>query len=197
MDPRTIHLDTEYELSSPAAEEWLDKMTTVHNNIHDVLKHINHKRSTLHIEKARQIDTNNWVLVDRRNLQVKAGNNKSLTRKWQGPYKVTKAIGSHAYRLKVPEGTQWHNVVHTTLLKPFRRRDEPQDMDEDEEEIWEVEEIVNSRRVKRVVQYRVRWTGYTELEDTWETIQHLNNCAKKLQEFQERFPRKPQDEKDV
>ena len=60
---------------------------------------------------------------------------------------VIKAIGSHAYRLEVPEGTRWHNVVHTTLLKPFRRRDETQDMDEDEEEIWEVEEIVNSRRV--------------------------------------------------
>ena len=91
------------------------------------------------------------MLVDRRNLQVKAGNNHSLTRKWLGPYRVIKAIGSHAYRLEVPEGTRWHNVVHTTLLKPFRTRDEPQDMDEDEEEIWEVEEIVNSRRVKGVV----------------------------------------------
>ena len=38
FDPRTIHLDNDYELSSPAAEEWLDRMTTVHNHIHDVLK---------------------------------------------------------------------------------------------------------------------------------------------------------------
>ena len=96
---------------------------------------------------------NDWVLVDRRNLHVKAGNNKSLTRKWLGLYKVIKAIGSHFYRLEVPESTQWHNVVHTTLLKLFRRRDQPQDMDENEEEIWEVEEIVNFRRVKGVVQY--------------------------------------------
>ena len=84
---------------------------------------------------------------------MKAGNNESLTCKWLGPYQVIKAIGSQAYRLEVPEGTGCHNVVHTTLLKPFRRRDEPQDMSEDEEEIWEVEEIVNSRRVKGVVQY--------------------------------------------
>ena len=53
-------------------------------------------------------------------------------------------------------------------------------MDEDEEEIWEVEEIVNSRRIKGVVQYRVRWTGCTELEDTCETFEHLYNCAEKL-----------------
>ena len=86
---------------------------------------------------------------------MKGRNNKSLTRKWLGPYKVITVIGSHDYQLEVPEGTRWHNVVYTTLLKPFRRREEPQDMDEDEEEIWEVKEIVNSRRVKRVVQYRL------------------------------------------
>ena len=128
---------------------------------------------------------------------MKAGNNKSLTRKWLRPYKVIKAIGSHAYRLEVPERTRWHNVVHTTLLKPFRRRDEPQEMDEDEEEIWEVEEIVNSRRVNGVVQYRVRWTGFTELEDTSETFEHLDNCPEKRQEFRQKFPRKPRDERDV
>ena len=155
-------------------------MTTVHNHIHDVLKRINHKLSTLHVDKARQFNINDWVLVDGRNLQVKAGNNKSVTRTWLGPYKVIQAIGSHAYRLEVPESTRWHNVVHTTLLKAFRRRDEPQDMDEDEEEVWEVEEIVNSRRVKGVVQYRLQWTGCTELEDTWETFEHLDNYAEKL-----------------
>ena len=76
FDPRTIHLDNDYELSSPAAEEWLHRITTVHNHIHDVLKRINHKRSTLHVEKARQFNIDDWVLVDRRNLQVKTGNNK-------------------------------------------------------------------------------------------------------------------------
>ena len=137
-------------------------MTTVKNQIHDILQRINYKQCILRPVKARYFKIDNWVLVDRRNLQVKAGNNKSLTRKWLGPCKVIKAIGSHAYRLEVPEDTQWHNVVHTTLLNPFRRRDKPQDMSEDEEEIWEVEEIVNSRRVKGVLQYRGRWTGCTE-----------------------------------
>ena len=70
-------------------------------------------------------------------------------------------------------------------------------MDEVEEDIWEVEEIVNSRRVKGVVQCRVRWAGCTELEDTWETFEHLDNCPEKLPKFQQKFPRKPQDERDV
>ena len=53
FDPRTIHVDNDYKLSSPTAEEWLDRMTTVHNYIHHVFKQINHKWSNLHIEKAR------------------------------------------------------------------------------------------------------------------------------------------------
>ena len=70
-------------------------------------------------------------------------------------------------------------------------------MDEDEEEIWEVEEIVKSRRVKGVVQYRVRWTGCTELEDRCEMFQHLDNYPEKLQELRQKFPRKPRDERDI
>ena len=70
-------------------------------------------------------------------------------------------------------------------------------MDEDEEVIWKVEEIVNSRRVKGVVQYRVRWTGCTELDDSWETFEYLDNCTKKLQEFQQKFLTKLRDERDV
>ena len=172
-------------------------MTTVTNQIQDTLNRINGKRSTIHIGKARQCHVDDWVLVDRRNLQVKAGNNKSLTRKWLGPYKVMKAIGSHAYRLEVPEATRWHSVVHTTLLKQFRRRDEPQDIDEDEAAVWEVEEIVNSRTVKGVVQYRVRWAGCMEFEDTWETIDHLYNCPDKLKEYRQKFLRKSRDEREV
>ena len=131
-------------------------MTTVHKQMHGTLKRINEKRSTIHIEKASQFHIHDWVLVDRRNLQVKAENNKSFTQKWLGPYNVIKAIGSHAYRLEVPQGTHCDNVVHTTLLKPFRRVDESQDMDEDEAEVWEVEGIVISRTVQGVVQYQVR-----------------------------------------
>ena len=70
-------------------------------------------------------------------------------------------------------------------------------MNEDEEGISEVEEIVKLRRVKGVVQYQVQWTGCTELEDTWETFEYLDNGPEDLQEFRQKFPRKPQDERDV
>ena len=64
FDPRTIHLNDDYELSSAAAEEWLNRMTTLHTQIHETLKRINEKRSTIHIEKARQFNIDDCVLVD-------------------------------------------------------------------------------------------------------------------------------------
>ena len=172
-------------------------MTAVHNQVNNTLKQIHHKQSTIHLEKAIHFNVDDWVLVHRRNLKVKAGNNHSRTNKWIGPHKVTKAVGSHAYQLEVLEGTRWYNVVHTTLLKPFRRRDEPQDMDNDDSNFYEVESIIDSRRNRGVVNYRVRWVGYTQFKDTREMLDMLNNCPLKLQEFLERFPNKPHDLRNV
>ena len=56
LDRCTIHLDNDCELYSLAPEQWLDRMTTVHNQIHDTLKRINEIRSTIHIEEARQFN---------------------------------------------------------------------------------------------------------------------------------------------
>ena len=75
------------------------------NHIHDVLKQIRYKWNTFHVEKAKQFNIDDSVLINRQNLQVKAGNNKALTHIWLGPCKVIKVIGSHTSWLEVLEGT--------------------------------------------------------------------------------------------
>ena len=109
------------------------------------------------------------------NLQIKTGKNHSLTNKWIGPHKVIKDIGTHAYQVEVPQGTQWHNDVQTTLLisNPFHRMNELRHMQEDEEDVYKVKSIIDSRKNKGVVKYKVRQATYTELEDTWETFDKL------------------------
>ena len=49
FDLCTIHLNKDYKLCSPAAEEWLHRMTTVHNHIRNVLKGINYKDRKAHV----------------------------------------------------------------------------------------------------------------------------------------------------
>ena len=61
-----------------------------------------------------------------------------------------------------------HNVINTSLLKPFRSQnnDEMQVDDEEEDLFFEVENIIDSKRFGRTIKYRVRWKGYNETDDT-------------------------------
>ena len=76
-----------------------------------------------------------WVLVDRPNLQGKAGNKMFLNQKSLESSMVMKVIPSYTFQLDVFIGISWHNVVHTTLLKPFNRQDESQDRYKNDEEM--------------------------------------------------------------
>ena len=67
-------------------------MPTLDDQINNTLKRINEKRSTIYIQKSRQFNIDDCVLVDWRNLQVTAGNNRLLTCKWLAPHEVIKAI---------------------------------------------------------------------------------------------------------
>ena len=146
------------------------------------------------MEKSRIFKEGDLVLVDRRNLTLRAGNNRSLMSKWIGPYKVIRNVGTHAYELDIPKGTRLHKVIHTTLLKPFKERAEPQTMEveEDEDMEFDVEEILNSVRRNGKVLYQIRWEGYGADDDTWEPFEKMT-CKDKLRLFHERFPKKPMD----
>ena len=157
FDPRTIHVSEDLS-ASPAAEEWLDRMTAVHKDIHNTLKHINDKRSGLSLDKARSYNPGDKVLVDRRNLTIKSENNRTLTSKYIGPFTVKRKVGSHAYEVETPDRIRLHKVIHTSLLKLFQERPKDQmDINEDktDELFFVVEKIINSCRVRGQVQYRV------------------------------------------
>jgi len=71
-------------------------------------------------------------------------------------------------------------------------------MDEGEDnEIYEVGTILNSRKYAGVVKNRIRWKGYYELGDTWEEFERLDNCPEKLKKYCEKFPNKPRNERDI
>ena len=94
-NPHAIQVNEE-EVGNPAAEDWLERMTRVHRDISSVLKDINNKRLSLDVNKARSFHIGDKVLIDRRNLTIKSGNNRSLSNKYIGPYTIIDSKGSHA-----------------------------------------------------------------------------------------------------
>ena len=61
----------------------------------------------------------------------------------------------------------------------------------DNENEYEVEEILDARMNRRKLQYLVRWKGYSQQYDSWEPEENLDNAQELVRQFHKRFPTKP------
>lgn len=60
-------------------------------------------------------------------------------------------------------------------------------MNSDDEQLFEVESIVDSRTTKSgVVEYRVRWANYSPSNDTWEPASNLEMCHDFIEVYEKR-----------
>ncbi|MBW0526677.1 hypothetical protein O181_066392 [Austropuccinia psidii MF-1] len=94
-------------------------------------------------------------------------------------------VRTHAYHLKLP--SQWksiHPVFHISLLEPVktskisnRRQKPPSPIIIEEEEEWEVSQILDSKLKRGEFWYLVEWKGFSQgLErSTWEQTENLKN----------------------
>jgi hypothetical protein len=61
-----------------------------------------------------------------------------------------------------------------------------------EEQEWEVEEVVAARLHYRKLQYRVKWAGQgDEVDNTWYPARNLKNTPEKLLKFYRMHPNQP------
>ena len=51
-------------------------------------------------------------------------------------------------------------------------------------EEWEVEKILNKKKIRGVEKYLVRWKGFTAEGDTWERKENLKNAEELIEEFE-------------
>nr|XP_045001452.1 M-phase phosphoprotein 8 [Jaculus jaculus] len=62
----------------------------------------------------------------------------------------------------------------------------PGDSEEDGEDVFEVEKILDMKNEGGKILYKVRWKGYTSDDDTWEPEIHLEDCKEVLLEFRKK-----------
>ena len=86
--------------------------------------------------------------------------------------------------------SQWSELaVHDN----GQRKETPKPVIIEGEEEWEVEKILNKRKIQGKDKYLVRWKGFMAEGDTWESRENLENAGDLLKEFEEEYGRDGQE----
>ncbi|XP_042540406.1 chromobox protein homolog 3-like [Dipodomys spectabilis] len=70
----------------------------------------------------------------------------------------------------------------TRIPKRKKKNRKPENVEEEELEEFEVEKVVGKRIVAGKVEYLLKWKGYSDDDNTWESEEHLN-CPDLIEAF--------------
>lgn len=203
----SFHVNTKSQHKNEDATQLAQRMKELHRTLIEDLTHAQNLQAKYYDAKHRPqtYKAGDQVWLSCKNLTTDRKCQK-LGPKQLGPFRVLESVGLQAYRLKLPATFKCHNVFHVNLLTAHRvaqRVDRSKETAEppaarmiknkaygDEAPEFDVEKIVNSRLYGRwrKLQYKVRWKGYTEDEDTWQWPEDLANSSKVVAEFHKTHP---------
>ncbi|KAL1980244.1 hypothetical protein VTN96DRAFT_4419 [Rasamsonia emersonii] len=122
---------------------------------------------------------------------------KKLDSLWLGPYPIVQVVSPLVYKLELPSTMRMRPVFHTNLLRPAatdpltgQRPENPGPVIVDNQVVYRVDEILDSRRHYGHIQYLVKWSGWDIKDATWEPIEHVDGLDAQ-KEFHESYPDKP------
>jgi hypothetical protein len=110
------------------------------------------------------------VWLSSKNLRTTRPSRK-LSPKYEGPFEVIEAIGTQAYRLRLPDAWNIHNVFHVSLLAAAASTKPAQESstlarNEDTTD-WEIQSILGHGTKRGQAYYRVRYANRSPAYDEW------------------------------
>jgi len=114
---------------------------------------------------------------------------KKLTERYVGPYVIEKVMSSNAVKLRLPSSMRIHPVVNVSQIVRYKeqvkgqKKEEGKPIEVEGVEEWEVEKVLNKKKIRGVEKYLIRWKGFTAEGDTWERKENLKNAEKLIEEF--------------
>jgi Integrase zinc binding domain/Chromo (CHRromatin Organisation MOdifier) domain len=140
------------------------------------------KATSAHAPLSSKYSQGQRVWLEGKNLPISHGTVK-LSPKCYGPFIITKLISPVASQLDLPASWNIHPVFHNNLLTPYVETNAhgpnftrpPPDLINGEAE-YEVEAIRSHRYFgkNKKLQYLLKWKGYPEADNTWESEDQLN-----------------------
>jgi hypothetical protein len=188
----------------PTATDFAKDMQSAWEEAQSALKvaaEVMKKNFDRHRRPAVNYKVGDQVLLEATNFTVAGTPDKArkLQDKRYGPFTILEKIGTSAYKLKMPHiWKDKHPVFNEKLLTPYvppeadhqKKPPPPPPEIVDGEEEFEVEAILDSRKMGRGTQYLVHFKGYSPEEDRWTNAKDV--FAKDLiADFHRRYPGKP------
>jgi len=156
-----------------------------------MMKQVNKHRKEVDYEAESKMFLNERNIVTARPF-------KKLDDKMLGPFTNLGFVGS-SYKLKLSESMRVHDVFHPDLLRPAaddslpgQKNELPGSIVVNDEDEWEIDDILDSRRYRRRLQYRVKWNGYDN-DLNWYNADgdEFMNAQEVVDDFHIRYPNKP------
>ncbi len=103
-----------------------------------------------------------------------------------------------SYKLKLPEFMHVHDVFHSDLLRsvvddslPGQKNESSKSIVIKDEDEWKIDDILNSWRYRRRLQYRVKWKSYDN-DLNWYNADddEFMNAQKMIDNFHIKYSRK-------
>ena len=126
-----------------------------------------------------------------KDLVFKEKLSKKLTERYVGPYAIEKVVSSNAVKLRLPSLMRIHLVVNVSQIVRYKEQVKGQKKEEGKPikvegvEEWEVEKILNKKKIRGVVKYLIQWKGFTAEGNTWERRENLKNAEELIEEFEQ------------
>ena len=133
------------------------------------------------------------VMLFTKNLKQKRSS-KKLSHKFVGSFRIEDKVKEQVYRLTLSSIYRIHNIFHVSLLKPYHHRADSEEADAfmqvleliDDEEQWEIEEILDKTKSKGTYYYKIKWMSWGDSYNQWLPEDELNNAAELKKKFDER-----------
>jgi len=176
-----------------SATVFVEKMKKVQEEAEAALRKTQ-KEMKRYADRGRK-ETKVWergdrVLLSTKDLVFKKRPSKKLTERYVGPYAIEEVVSSNAVKLHLPSSMRIHLVVNVSRIVRYKKQVKGQKVEKGKPveiegvEEWEVEKILNKKKIRGVVKYLVWWKGFMAEGDTWEREENLKNAEELIKEFE-------------
>jgi len=179
-----------------SAMEFAERIKKVYKETGAALKRTQEemKRYTNHSRR----ETEKWkrgdrVLLSTKDLVFKERPVRKLTERYIEPYEIEEVVSSNAVKLRLPTSMGIYLVVNVSQIVWYKKQVRGQKKKEgklievEEAKEWEVERILNKKKIRGVKKYLVWWKGFTAEGDIWKRKENLKNAGEALEELKGRI----------